>query len=80
MKKILIMFTLIAIVSIAFTSCEPEEKGNGNEKLICAVCVEAKSLNEVRKCFYTESEADTYIYDLIKEGEAAKQSWSCRKE
>ena len=71
MKKVQILFIILAVVSIAFASCK---KSN-----YCAACVEAHSGYKPSDFCGTEAEVDTYISELISQGSAAGQSWSCSK-
>tara|TARA_B110000285_G_C14551238_1_gene349328 strand:+ start:137 stop:361 length:225 start_codon:yes stop_codon:yes gene_type:complete len=74
MKKLSILFIVLAIASISFSSCKKEEKN------YCAACVEATTGYKPVDFCGEESAVDAYISELKKQGSAAGQSWSCTKK
>ena len=73
MKKIYLLLIMIAVVSIAFSSCKKKAQN------YCATCREARSGYTAADYCGTESDVDTYINELYRQGANAGQSWSCSK-
>ncbi|MFC1729707.1 hypothetical protein ACFL6I_05165 [candidate division KSB1 bacterium] len=71
MRKIQILFVVLAIVSIAFSSCKKDE--------YCASCVEANSGYKPEDYCGSSSEVDDFIDELYRQGSAAGQNWTCQK-
>lgn len=69
MKK-QIFFILLAIVSIAFTSCQ---------KNYCAHCTESTTGYTPDDYCGKDSDVDTYIDELKTQGAEVGQNWSCTK-
>ena len=72
MKKTILLAFALGALMLPSNGCKKESK-------YCAACVEAHSGYKPADFCGDESEVDTYISELKKQGSAVGQSWSCTK-